>query len=552
MFRLWLPKRSELRRGLLAASSVWLTLLGCSSPSDVPTEDLRRLAATEPENLAQFEDGVRRYFRGLQTDLGRRLDDGAEASELAEAAGRLGWWYHVHLFYPDARTAYALAESLAPDDAAWPYVSGHAARSLGESAAARRAWRRTVERRPDYLPAHLQLAELALAEGDLDRARAALEKAESLAPNHPRILVARAEIALEEDRHEDARNLLTKVVEKRPDSRRARYGLGLAHRGLGDVRQAQRLLTLASRGVDKDPTLGLDDPYLAKVGQSDTSSLKVWRRGRAALDAGRPEDAIGLFEKALEAAPGRVDFRVDLGTALGAAGRTEEALTAYRQALADQPDHDGARIAIATIHTREKRFAEAEQEYRRVLEHRPNHPAAHLRLAHLLRLAADLPAALGHYGTAVELDPRSESARFWGAWTYHLAGDTARALKTLEDGLAVLPGRPMLLALKARLGSRAGASSAEIAVAGQIAAQLFERRSNAFYAETLAMTLAAAGRFDEAIRYQQTALTAARAAQAADTSVMEERLERYRSRRRADLLLAPQDTDSIGIALDPS
>ncbi|MEE8524766.1 MAG: tetratricopeptide repeat protein, partial [Thermoanaerobaculia bacterium] len=505
-------------------------------------------ASREPEGLEGFEDGVKRYYRGLRSELRRLLEEDAGDTELAAAVGKLGLWFHVHLNYRDAVEAYALAEALDPSDAAWPYRLGHAARSLGDSTAAAAAWARTLERRPDYLPARIQLAELALAQGDLDNATAHLQAASELAGDHPRVLVGRGEVALQQGDDDGALRLFTAAAEARPESRRARYGLGLAYRELGRMREAQQQLT-AAQGSDKDPFLGLDDPLLAAVGKSDTSSMKLWRQGRAALADGRPEAAARWFEEALQEAPDRVDYRVDLGTALAQAGRTDEAADAYRQALSRDPGHDGARIGLATLYTRDRRYAEAETEYRTVLEQHPRHPAAHLHLAHLLRLRQDLAGAGDHYEIALEIDPRNESARFWRAWTLHLRGDSRAALAALEDDLALLPRRPMLLSLKARLGSRAGATPAEIAAAQEIAARLFERSPNAFYAETLAMTLAASGRSQDAVRHQQSALEAARAAGIADTSAMDARLADYRAGRPAASLLAPADMDAVGVKL---
>jgi tetratricopeptide (TPR) repeat protein len=544
---------TRVRRHAAALTAVLLTAAGLAACPGRPTGgshagELERRASHEPEGLEDFEDGVARYYRSLRSDLRRRLETGAGDDELAAAVGKLGLWFHVHQYYQDAVDAYALAEALDPSDAAWPYRLGHAARSLGDAGAAADAWRRTLERRPDYLPARVQLAELALAEGDLETATAHLEIASELGGDQPRVLVLRGEAALQRGDAEAALKLLTAAVEARPESRRARYGLGLAYRGVGRMRDAERQLS-AAEGAEKDPFLGLDDPLLAAIGQSDTSSMKLWRQGRAALAAGRPEAAARAFEAALEAVPDRVDYRVDLGTALMQSGRLDEAAEAYRQALARDPRHDGARIGLATLLTRDGRAADAEAEYRTVLEQHPRHPAAHALLAHLLRLRSDFDGAVDHYETALEIDPRNESARFWRAWTLYLRGDPAAALAALEGDLEVLPGKPMLLSLQARLRSRGEANPREAAAAEQIAARLFQASANAFYAETLAMALAAGGRYQEAIRHQLAALDAARAAGVADTSVMEARLADYRAGRPAGQLLVPADTDAVGVQL---
>lgn len=533
---------------IVGAFAVWS--LACGGVADLPRQELARLAAAEPENLSAAEASVRQYFHGLQADLERLLDEGAEAPRLARAAGRLGMWYHVHQHYDDARSAFELAETLDPADAAWPYYLGHAAQSLGDPAAARAAWERSGARRPEYLPTHLQLAELEVAEGDLEAARRSLEDAARLDVDHPRLQVVRGEVALQEGRFDEARDHFAAALEERPQSRRARYGLGMALRGLGRYPHAQRHLAASAGAADADPTLGLEDPYLAELAASDTSSLKLWRRGRAALQAGRLDEAADWLRKSLEVAPDRADYRVELGTALARAGRVEEAQAAYREALDSAPGHDGARMGLAALHAAAGRTEEAEAELRRLLELRPDHPAAHLHLAHLLRSRPSPAAAIPHYERAVELDPRSESARFWRAWTHHLLGDSATAVRLLDGDLDLLGDQAMLLSLKARLGTRPGAAAAEIAAAHDIALRLFERSANAFYAETLAMTLAARSEFEEAVQVQQAALDAARAAGVSDLQTMAARLADYRSRRRAGTLLADADTATVDVRLE--
>lgn len=64
--------------------------------------------------------------------------------------------------------------------------------------------------------------------------------------------------------------------------------------------------------------------------------------GNYAKEAGRPEEAVGYFEKALEIAPEHVAARNNMGIALQALGRVDEAITLYRGVLQEQADVDEA------------------------------------------------------------------------------------------------------------------------------------------------------------------------------------------------------------------
>jgi tetratricopeptide (TPR) repeat protein len=69
--------------------------------------------------------------------------------------------------------------------------------------------------------------------------------------------------------------------------------------------------------------------------------------GRALLDAGRPEEAVAAFERALERRPNRSAALLGLARAHAAAGDPEGAAAAYRQLLANWKDADPDLAALA-------------------------------------------------------------------------------------------------------------------------------------------------------------------------------------------------------------
>ena len=81
--------------------------------------------------------------------------------------------------------------------------------------------------------------------------------------------------------------------------------------------------------------------------------------GRAALGAGRGEEAAVFLRAAVEARPGDLDLRADLGRALAWSGRYEEAEREYRVVLSSRPDHREALLGTIRLDGYRGRLQEA-------------------------------------------------------------------------------------------------------------------------------------------------------------------------------------------------
>jgi len=95
------------------------------------------------------------------------------------------------------------------------------------------------------------------------------------------------------------------------------------------------------------------------------SALALYRQGLAAMDEGRPAEAAGLFERALEQDPEHIPSLQAMGWALQVQGRAVEAPYYYRRTR-EQAARFGALAAynLGVFHTQEGRPKEARREYR--------------------------------------------------------------------------------------------------------------------------------------------------------------------------------------------
>ena len=88
--------------------------------------------------------------------------------------------------------------------------------------------------------------------------------------------------------------------------------------------------------------------------------------------AGRPEEAIPLFQKAIRLNPfGPSYLYRDFGDALRSTGRFEEAVSAYKKAIQIAPDNIMAHIGLAATYSRMGREKEARAEAAEVLRINP-------------------------------------------------------------------------------------------------------------------------------------------------------------------------------------
>jgi adenylate cyclase len=88
--------------------------------------------------------------------------------------------------------------------------------------------------------------------------------------------------------------------------------------------------------------------------------------------AGRPEEAIPLYQKAIRLNPGgSTSIYLNLGSALRMTGKYEEAVSAFRESIQRSPDNILGHIGLATVYSMLGREKEARAEAAEVLRINP-------------------------------------------------------------------------------------------------------------------------------------------------------------------------------------
>ena len=123
-----------------------------------------------------------------------------------------------------------------------------------------------------------------------------------------------------------------------------------------------------------------------------------------------PDEAVGLLQRAVAAAPDYVDALVNLSSALQASGACTEAAAAYDRAVALIPAEPSSLFRLAHVLQTQGRTADAAAQYERAIDLDPHFAAALCNLGTLHNQAERTREAADCYRRALAQDPRLEVA----------------------------------------------------------------------------------------------------------------------------------------------
>ena len=173
-----------------------------------------------------------------------------------------------------------------------------------------------------------------------------------------------------------------------------------------------------------------------------------FKLGNSLAHSGKPEEAAKSFRRVLQIDPNHVDALNNLGNTLLATGQADEAVSLHRRVLAMQPDHFLAHnnLALGLIMTGQ--FPEALEFARRAVAMQPDYPSAHRNLGDALAALGKWPEAAKSYKKLVELDaarPRANpgaaaDARMKLGTAMKQLGRFNEAISLFQQAVALTPG----------------------------------------------------------------------------------------------------------------
>ena len=354
-------------------------------------------------NLAAMEDATRRRLEALQERVSELKTTGSDDA-LAEAYGTLGTYYIAHHLNDAAEVAFLNAERLDAGQFRWPYYLGFIYKIVGKIELERGAYERSLELRPEDIPARLHLAELDLALGEKEEAYRQFRRVLDLNPAEAAAHGGLGRAAAALDRHQEAIEHFTEALRLQPQATIVHYQLALAYRRLGDMEAARA--HLEQRG-DRD--IGFADPLLGAI-----EPLKKENVLEAVLEmAANPEEhdnrSFALFAASyLGDSPDAVDQiheAVDLLTE-EAAGLDPSSEQAARNRLVRARLY----LAAAGLLLSQNNLDAARREAEAALTQVPEMVEAMNMLGFVFDQTGDTASAVEQYATALKLDPSNINA----------------------------------------------------------------------------------------------------------------------------------------------
>jgi tetratricopeptide (TPR) repeat protein len=487
------------------------------------------------------------YFLGVIFSRQGDLESAIAELEAAEALRpqsvpariRLGRLYFEVGNLERAEKEFRQAVELDPDAAAAHHGLGRVAQDRGDPRTAIAHYERALELQPAATSIHGQLGIAYRDLGDRGKARyhVQLNKYDPVRFADPLVFSLSAMVEgahyfirmgtdlLEKGDLAGAIAAFREAVARDPEEKLAQYNLGVSLLEAGETESAFEHL---QRAAELDPDFR--DAH--------------FNLGKLLLEMGRFEQAASHFRRALEIDPQDGEARLEWALAESRGGRGSEAVEELEAELAADPENPSIGVALGVVLAEVGRPAEARARLEQVLEGGGDaavRARAELQLGMLLQAENEAEAALGRFQEARLLDPEllgassaagiqlarmgrfreaaesfslvvearpgDETARFSLAMAQVLAGREREARDTLEQGLELLPDSRALRHLLARLLAAAVEDTVRDGPrAVELAQEIFNESADAESAETVAMALAEAGDFDEAVRWQETAI----------------------------------------------
>jgi putative PEP-CTERM system TPR-repeat lipoprotein len=336
---------------------------------------------------------------------------------------------------------------------------------------------------PSALSPRLMLARYYLITGQPEKSAPLLGQLNPAQSNQPEALELQGLVDLAQGQYEEAKVALRVLAGQQPESASVKYLLARAYTGLGNDKSALRQLQLAA---DLEPeNFGYGLAYaraLLKAQEHEEAASQLNRLGRLkpddptvlrlqallAHESGDDKTSAALLEEVFASDPSTVNLLAVVGQ-LWNQGSREKAVAIQESWLLENPDDVVAAQALAGAYAIEGQYTRAVAEFEKLLENDGSNVVALNELAWLLRenqteravqyairaneLQPNSPALMDtlavvlYYNEnfrearkvmqeALSLSPANPSLRFHGAMIDAAAGDSPRAVRTLQALLA--------------------------------------------------------------------------------------------------------------------
>lgn len=148
----------------------------------------------------------------------------------------------------------------------------------------------------------------------------------------------------------------------------------------------------------------------AALKPSDSATLAMLAAAR-----GNKQEAVQLFQRALDEGDESADIHNDFAAVLAITGHDQQALTQYHEALRRMPGHYDARMNLGALLSRMGRGADALEQFAAAAKERPEAPEPHVYLALAYANSGRIESAIAEVNQAIAINAVESNRDFTNA-----------------------------------------------------------------------------------------------------------------------------------------
>ena len=199
-------------------------------------------------------------------------------------------------------------------------------------------------------------------------------------------------------------------------------GFGLAQAVSHIRKRGIRAVGMAAMPVVAVSLVSLIPHPVPKLMSNDIANL-----GIICLDLGKPKEAIGYLDRAIEMYSGADMSHYAMGSAMLKLGRTDDALKSYARALELNPDSECTCLAVGGVLGRRKQFDRAIWYYSKAAKLNPRNAETHVALGSIFAAQDKTEPAAREFREAIRIQPDLAVAHLGLARILYVRGELAGA-----------------------------------------------------------------------------------------------------------------------------
>ena len=309
------------------------------------------------------------------------------------ALGNLRWLQNDLV---QAEQAFKTAAELAPVRSAKRLRYATFKTKTGDVAAGKRILGEMIQQAPDYLPASLGLAEIALAEKKYDDCASLLKKILTRDQTHFEALLLSGRLKLVKGELAEAMTNFERMAALYPRAPQVHYHLALAQLGTNEVRKAmgslaqavaldpnfaEATLLLAELNIRKGDAAAAIAPLSQLVKQQPQIAQAHLLLANAYLIQKNPDAAVAVYRRMTDLFAKNPQVPLLMGIVLEQQQKLVEARKAFEKALELSPDFLPAMEKLVDVDLSEKKYSTALERIKKEMEKKPGAAELHVLLA---------------------------------------------------------------------------------------------------------------------------------------------------------------------------